>query len=163
MLTCFSSASSSILVICYLRLCSLHAYRLLFSAMFLTCLCYFQLCSSHACHLLFFHLYSLQASLAIASMLVHADPLSFQHHQICLLKSALHPLSFQHGFQLCFVHACQLLVMYIRAENLCSVEACCLLFFIHVPYMHACHLLFHINVPYKQVPLLFHLMLLHAL
>ena len=44
--------------------------------------------------------------------------------------------------------------MYIRAENLCSVEACCRLFFIHVPYMHACHLLFHINVPYKLVQLL---------
>ena len=97
----------------------------LFSAMFLTCL------SS-----VFFLLCSLQASLAaVASMLIHADTLSFQHRQIRLLKSALHSLSFQHDFQLCFVHACHLLVMYIRAPNLCSVEACCLLFFIHVPYM----------------------------
>ena len=83
---------------------------------------------------IFFQLCYLQASSSLAaSMFLHADPLSFQHQQTRLLKSALDHLIMVPNYVLYMLvfsyitYACHLLVVYMFAENLCSVQACCLL------------------------------------
>ena len=66
-------------------------------------------------------------------MFLHADPLSFQHQHTRLLKSALDHLIMVPNYVLYILvfsystYVCHLLVVYMFAENLCSVQACCLL------------------------------------
>ena len=94
------------------------------------------------CHLLvhlsyIFQLCYLQASSSLAaSMFLHADPLSFHHQQTCLLKSALDHLIMVPNYVLYMLvfsyitYACHLLVVYMFAENLYSVQARCLLVYL---------------------------------
>ena len=121
----------------YMHLCFFIYHCDLLSDSSCTCM----LNSDSSCTCIWFFIY--HCDLLSVSMLVQTDPLSFQHHQIKLLKSALGRGVISAWFRTMF---CILLSYAI----------------FHPCSLHACHVLFHINVPYKLVQMMLHLMLFHV-